>query len=80
MSGNRDLVTTSVSIPSELLERAKVRASASYRTLSQYVCYLIDQELVRSEAEEARRGESDHLGKTGQSNWALNKNNTEKNG
>lgn len=51
MSIDRNLTTTSISIPQALLERAKVRAALSYRTFSQYVSYLIDQDLNR-EAEE----------------------------
>jgi hypothetical protein len=51
MSIDRNLTTTSISIPQSLLERAKVRAALSYRTFSQYVSYLIDQDLNR-EAEE----------------------------
>jgi hypothetical protein len=49
MSTGRKFVSTSISIHENLLERAKVRAMLSYRTFSQYVSYLIDQDLVRNE-------------------------------
>jgi hypothetical protein len=49
MSTGRKFVSTSISIQENLLERAKVRAILSYRTFSQYVSYLIDQDLVRHE-------------------------------
>jgi hypothetical protein len=55
MSNNRDLITTSVSIPSDLIERARARAAASYRTFSQYVSYLIDQDLSQADADPGRK-------------------------
>ncbi len=48
MSVDRNLTTTSISIPCSLLERAKVQAALSYRTFSQYVSFLIDQDLNRN--------------------------------
>ncbi len=48
MSVDRNLTTTSISIPCALLERAKVQAAISYRTFSQYVSFLIDQDLNRN--------------------------------
>ncbi len=50
MSVDRNLTTTSISIPQALLDRAKVQAALSYRTFSQHVSYLIEQELNRVEA------------------------------
>jgi hypothetical protein len=49
MNTGRKFVSTSISVPENLLERAKVRAILSYRTFSQYVSYLIDQDLLRNE-------------------------------
>jgi hypothetical protein len=49
MSGERNLVSTSISIQQPLLERAKTRAADTYRTFSQYVSYLIDQDLAKND-------------------------------
>jgi len=49
MNAERNLVTTSISIPEDLLDRAKAHASASYRTFSQYVSYLVHQDLKRAD-------------------------------
>ncbi len=48
MSFERHLTNTSISIPCNLLERAKVQAALTFRTFSQYVSYLIDQDLNRN--------------------------------
>jgi hypothetical protein len=48
MNVERQLTNTSISIPYVLLERAKIHAALSFRTFSQYVSYLIDQDLGRS--------------------------------
>ncbi len=48
MGIDRNLISTSISIPQSLLERAKTKAACSYRTFSQYVSYLIDQDLSQS--------------------------------
>lgn len=47
MSDERRLTTTSISIPNALLQAAKVKAAQSFRTFSQYVSFLIDQDLSR---------------------------------
>ncbi len=47
MSSNRELTTTSISIPTPLLEQGKAKATRSFRTFSQYVSLLIDQDLNR---------------------------------
>jgi hypothetical protein len=57
MNTHRELMTTSVSIPAALLDRAKTHAASTYRTFSQYVSFLIDQDLARMEAETERRHE-----------------------
>jgi hypothetical protein len=49
MNAERILATTSISIPQDLLDRGKVHAHASYRTFSQYVSYLVDQDLKRAD-------------------------------
>ncbi len=41
----RDQTTTSISVSSELLEKARIRAAESFRTFSQYVSFLIYQDL-----------------------------------
>lgn len=51
MRTDRDVVTTSISIKSTLLEQAKERAAHTYRTFSQYVSFLVDQDLKRSPVE-----------------------------
>lgn len=40
--------STSVSIPTPLLAKAREKANMSYRTFSQYISYLISQDLRRS--------------------------------
>ncbi len=49
MSTDRNLTTTSISIPQSLLERAKIQAALSFRTFSQHVSYLLEQDLLRKE-------------------------------
>jgi len=51
MRTDRDVVTTSISIKSTLLEQAKERAAHTYRTFSQYVSFLVDQDLRRAPME-----------------------------
>jgi hypothetical protein len=48
MSPDRHLTNTSISVPAKLLQSAKTQAALSFRTFSQYVSYLIDQDLNRS--------------------------------
>ncbi len=45
MSDRREFTSTSISIPSILLRQARAKAAATYRNFSQYVSYLIDQDL-----------------------------------
>ncbi len=52
MNANRELTTTSISIPGPLLEQAKVQAALSFRTFSQYVSYLIYEDLNRDKPRE----------------------------
>ena len=47
MHPEREFTTTSISIPTELLDQVRIKAARSYRTLSQYISYLIDQDLRR---------------------------------
>ena len=47
MSGNNDIVTTSISISKSLYKAAKIRAAREYRSFSQHVSYLIDADLRR---------------------------------
>ncbi len=50
MYPKRDLTTTSISISHALLEEAKTKAAQSFRTFSQYVSYLIHEDLHRTKA------------------------------
>jgi hypothetical protein len=50
MSDERRLTTTSISIPNSLLQSAKIKAAQSFRTFSQYVSYLIDQDLSKDKS------------------------------
>lgn len=43
----KPMATTSISIPTELLDEGKAHAADTYRTFSQYVCFLIDRDLRR---------------------------------
>jgi hypothetical protein len=47
-SSQSQFTSTSVSIPSLLLVRAREKANMSYRTFSQYISFLISQDLRRS--------------------------------
>ena len=47
---DRLFTTTSISIQAELYEKAKIQAASTYRTFSQYVCYLIDSDLKHQHA------------------------------
>jgi hypothetical protein len=49
MSANRELTATSISIPVTLYKQGKLRAERSFRTFSQYVSYLIDQDIKRDQ-------------------------------
>jgi hypothetical protein len=44
---SKPMATTSISIPTELLDEGKAHAADTYRTFSQYVCFLIDRDLRR---------------------------------
>ena len=51
MYQKRDLTTTSISISNGLLDEAKNRATLSFRTFSQYVSFLIHEDLHRAKSE-----------------------------
>jgi hypothetical protein len=48
MSDHREFTSTSVSIPTTLLKQARAKAASTYRNFSQYVSYLVDQDLNRT--------------------------------
>jgi hypothetical protein len=49
MSANREPIATWISIPVTVYEQGKLRAERSFRTFSQYVSYVIDQDIKRDQ-------------------------------
>ncbi len=51
---SKPMATTSISIPIELLDEGKAHAADTFRTFSQYVCFLIDRDLRRRKPAKTR--------------------------
>lgn len=47
-AGNQDIVTTSITIPASLFKAGKMRAEQQFRSFSQYIRNLVNQDIMRA--------------------------------